>query len=159
MGELMDTRTKYAESDGMKDAGSDDEKIDGARRVEGGKSHHQLSGRNNNQGGHGKRRQQDGVSDFVVNTNAGPRNQRRNTNQGGFQDRGFTGKKPRNYEEMLKGPCPKHSTPDFPSTHSWENCFVMQEFSFRRSEVIKEVAKAPRAGSVWFGRVTWLFVR
>ncbi|KAI4988604.1 hypothetical protein ZWY2020_035844 [Hordeum vulgare] len=134
MGELMDTLTRYAESDGTKDAGSDDEKASEVKRGDGAKGHFQTFGCNNNQGGQGKTRQQDGVSNFFANTNAGPRNQRQDMSQGGFQDRCFSGRKPRNYEELLKEPCPKHSTPGAPSTHSWENYFVMQEFCLQVSQ-------------------------
>ncbi|KAI5012455.1 hypothetical protein ZWY2020_024721 [Hordeum vulgare] len=133
MGELLDTLTRYAVSDGTKDAGSDDEKASEVKRGDGAKGHFETHGCNNNQGGQGKRRQQDGASDFVANTNARPRNQRRNMGKGGFQDRGFSGRKPGNYEELLKGPCSKHSTLDTPSTHSWEICFVMQEFRLQVS--------------------------
>ena len=69
------------------------------------------------------------MSDFVANTSTGPRNQRQNMGQ----YRGFSGRKLRNYEELLKGPGPKHSTLGAPSAHSWENCFVMQEFCLQAS--------------------------
>ncbi|KAI4973390.1 hypothetical protein ZWY2020_035651 [Hordeum vulgare] len=133
MGKLMDTLTRYAESDGTKHAGSDDENASEVKRGDGAKDDFQTLGRNNNQGDQGKTRQQDGASDFAANTNAGPRNQHRNMSQGCFQDRGFSRRKSCNYEELLKGPFPKHSTPDASSTHSWENCFVMQEFRLHTS--------------------------
>ena len=80
MGELMDTLTRYAESDDTKDFDSDDEKENEIKRGDGAKGHFQNSRCNNNEGGQGERRQHDGVSDFVANTNARPQNQRRNMN-------------------------------------------------------------------------------
>ena len=35
---------------------------------------------------------------------------------------------------MLNGPCPQHATAEGPATHSWEDCYVMQEF---RAEALK----------------------
>ncbi|KAE8801377.1 hypothetical protein D1007_23074 [Hordeum vulgare] len=72
MVELLDTLTRYADSDGTKDVSSDDEKVSEAKRGAGVKVHFQNSGRNKNQGGQGKRRPWDGVSDFVANTDVGP---------------------------------------------------------------------------------------
>ena len=64
-----------------------------------------------------------------------PRGSKPNANNGKKKNRGFSGKRPRNYEELLKGPCPHHATADGPATHSWENCFVMRDF---RAEAIKK---------------------
>ena len=44
MGELMDTLTRYAESDDTKDPGKDDDKISTARRGESSKGHPQFQG-------------------------------------------------------------------------------------------------------------------
>ncbi|KAI4972726.1 hypothetical protein ZWY2020_003651 [Hordeum vulgare] len=126
MGELMDTLTRYAEADDTKDPGKDG-KVNSPKKGESSKNHTRFQGRNrHNQGTNGKRRPQEEPSDLVANTNA---------NDGKKKNRGFSGKRPRNYEELLKGPCPHHATADGPASHSWENCFVMREF---RAEAIKK---------------------
>ncbi|KAI5011600.1 hypothetical protein ZWY2020_013737 [Hordeum vulgare] len=126
MGELMDTLTRYAEADDTKDPGEDG-KANSPKKGESSKNHTRFQGRNrHNQGTNGKRRPQEEPSDLVANTNA---------NNGKKKNRGFSGKRPCNYEELLKGPCPHHATADGPVTHSWENCFVMREF---RAEAIKK---------------------
>ena len=54
MGELMDTLTRYAESDETKDPGEDDDKVSTARKGELHKGHSQFQGRgNHHHGGHG----------------------------------------------------------------------------------------------------------
>lgn len=118
MGDLMDVLTRYAESDGTKDPDSDEDKVGKNQKGEGGKGN-QQSGNEGNQ--NNKRKQPEGGSEFVANTNTGFRHQRRS---GGP----YNGNKPRNYVEALKAPCPKHSTHNKPSNHSWENCNIMQEF-------------------------------
>ncbi|KAI4980007.1 hypothetical protein ZWY2020_016760 [Hordeum vulgare] len=126
MGELMDTLTRYAEADDTKDPGEDG-KANSPKKGESSKNHTRFQGRNrHNQGTNGKRRPQEEPSDLVANTNA---------NNGKKKNRGFSGKRPRNYEELLKGPCLHHATADGPAPHSWENCFVMREF---RAEAIKK---------------------
>ncbi|KAI5004979.1 hypothetical protein ZWY2020_032222 [Hordeum vulgare] len=76
MGELMDTLTKYVESDDTKDPGEDDDKVSTARRGESSKGHSEFQGRgNHNHAGPSKRRQQEGATDFVANKNAGNGNQ------------------------------------------------------------------------------------
>ncbi|KAI4975564.1 hypothetical protein ZWY2020_049171 [Hordeum vulgare] len=125
----MDTLTRYAEADDTKDP-SDDGKANSPKKGESSKNDTRFQGRNrHNQGANGKRRPQVEPSDLVANTNAYTGNQRQKKN------RGFSGKRPRNYEELLKGPCPHHATADGPATHSWENFFVMREF---RIEAIKK---------------------
>ncbi|KAI4980334.1 hypothetical protein ZWY2020_020819 [Hordeum vulgare] len=129
MGELMDTLTRYAEADDTKDP-SEDGKANSPKKGESSKNHTRFQGRNrDNQGANGKRRPQEEPSDLVSNTNANSGNQHQKKN------RGFSGKRPRNYEELLKGPCLHHATADGPATNSWENCFVMWEF---RAEAIKK---------------------
>ena len=126
MGELMDTLTRYAEADDTKDPGEDG-KGNSPKKGDSTNKHTRLQGRNrHNQGTNGKRRPHEEPSDLVANTNA---------NDGKKKNRGFSGKRPRNYEELLKGPCPHHATADGPAGHSWENCFVMREF---RAEAIKK---------------------
>ncbi|KAI5021826.1 hypothetical protein ZWY2020_058556 [Hordeum vulgare] len=72
MGELMDTLTRYAESDDTKDPREDDDNASTARRGESSKGYSQFQGRgNHNHGGQGKRTQQEGPTDFVANTNIG----------------------------------------------------------------------------------------
>ena len=71
MGELMNALTKYAECDSTKDPGAD-EASDGKGKKpvqgNGGKGLQQ-----NNGGNSGKRKNPDGGSELVANTNAGPR--------------------------------------------------------------------------------------
>ncbi|KAI4991113.1 hypothetical protein ZWY2020_039484 [Hordeum vulgare] len=104
MGELMDALTRYAESNDTKDPGEDDNKTGVARKGElhKGQSQFQNWG-NNHHGRHGKKRQQDGPTEFFANTITGNANPRP-------KKRGFSGKKAHNYHEMLKGPCPQHAT-------------------------------------------------
>ncbi|KAI4983914.1 hypothetical protein ZWY2020_036023 [Hordeum vulgare] len=137
MGELMDTLTRYAESDDTKDPGEDDDKVSTTRRGDSSKDHSQFQGRSNhNHAGQSKRRQQEGPPDFVANTNASNGNQRQ-------KKRGFNGKKPHNYHEMLKGPCPQHATAEGPATQSWEDGYVMQEF---RAEALKKGQDGDQGG-------------
>ena len=57
MGELMDTLTRYAESDHTKDPREDDDKMSTARRGESSKVHPQFQGRGNyNPARQGKKR-------------------------------------------------------------------------------------------------------
>ncbi|KAI5006356.1 hypothetical protein ZWY2020_033599 [Hordeum vulgare] len=125
----MDTLTRYAEADDTKDPGEDGSKANSPRKGKSSKNHSRFQGRaHHNHGGNGKRRQQEGSMDFVTNTNAN------NCNQ--FQKkRGYSGKKPCNYNEILKGPCLHHTMVEGPATHSWEDCYVMQEF---RAEALKK---------------------
>ncbi|KAI4981571.1 hypothetical protein ZWY2020_022063 [Hordeum vulgare] len=128
IGELMHTLTRYTESDDTKDPGEDDDKISTAGKGESSKGHSQFQGRgNHNHGAQGKRTQKEGPTYFVANTNIGNGNQRQ-------KKQGFSGKKPRNYHEMLKGPYPQHATAEGPATHSWEDCYVMLAF---RAEALK----------------------
>ncbi|KAI5012966.1 hypothetical protein ZWY2020_027920 [Hordeum vulgare] len=137
MGELMDTLTRYAEAYDTKDPGEYDDKINTAKRGEFPRGHSQFQGRGyHHPAGQGKRRPQEGVTDFVANTSSGNINQCQ-------PKRGFSRKKPRNYYEMLKGPCPQHATADGPATHSWEDCYVMQEF---RAETLKRGQGGNHAG-------------
>ena len=83
-------------------------------------------GHNGNHGGQnngGKRKHPEGGSYLVAKTNTGFRGQRRN-NSG----RSFNANKDRNFEEALKGLCPKHSTPNRPASHSLENYDIMQAY-------------------------------
>lgn len=119
MGELMDTLTRYAKADNTKDPGEDGGKANTPRKGESSKNHTRFQGRaRDNHGGNGKRGRQEESSDLVANTNANNSNQRQ-------KKRGYSGKKPRNYNEILKGPCPHHAMADGPATHSWEDCYVM----------------------------------
>ena len=82
MGKHMGVLTRYADSHGTKDPNSDDDKSDKGNKNGGGKGQqHNASvqnGNHNNHGIGGKRKHPDGRSDFVANTNAGFKNQRRN---------------------------------------------------------------------------------
>ena len=81
-----------------------------------------MTGHNgHNQGNGGKHKQTGGGSDFVANTNAQHKNQRR---EGKPQ---FGGPK-FNLEAMLNDPFQKHSLPSQPSTHAWKDCFIMKEY-------------------------------
>ena len=83
-----------------------------------------MTGHNgHNQGSGGKRRHPDGGSDLVANTNTRYKGRRYNGN--GKQS--FGGK---NFilEAMLNDPFPKHSVPNKPATHAWQDCFPMREY-------------------------------
>mgnify|MGYP007071364961 CR=1 FL=1 len=105
---------KYADSDNTKDPGSNDEKSSKGKKNGNGKGQQQntMGHNGNHQASGGKRRCPDGGSDFVANTNAGFKGQRRN-------DKGklaFGGKN-FNLEAMLNEPCPKHSLLEQLVTH------------------------------------------
>src|SRR3989337_3708409 len=68
MGELMTALIKYADSDNTKDPGSDEEKSNKGKKNDNGKGQ-QPNMTGHNQGSNGKRKQSDGGSDFVANTN------------------------------------------------------------------------------------------
>jgi hypothetical protein len=116
MGELMNALTKYAESDSTKDPGTDEVPNGKGKKGNGGKGHQQ-----NNVGNGGKRKNPEGGSDLVANTNAGYKYPKKNGGRKKF--------KPKNFKEALKGPCPKHSLPNKPTTHSWEDCSIMRAYS------------------------------
>ena len=73
MGDLMDVHTKYAESDSTKDPSSDEDKTVKNRKGDGGKGqqNHGHNGNPRGQGNNGKRKQPDGGSDLIANTNTG----------------------------------------------------------------------------------------
>ena len=74
MGELMAALVKYSNSDSTKDAESDEEKAGKGKKNGNGKGQqHNMAGQGNN----GKRKQADGGSYFVDNTNMQSNNQRR----------------------------------------------------------------------------------
>ena len=108
MGELMAALIKYADSDNTEDPGSDDEKSNKGRKSGNGKGRQQnMTGHNgHNQGNGGKRRQPDGGSDLVANTNTVYKSQRHNGNG----KKAFGGPK-FNIEAIMNEPCPKHSLP------------------------------------------------
>jgi hypothetical protein len=122
MGDLMDVLTWYAESDNTKDPLSDEEKSDKGKKA-GGKGQQQNNSNGQNNGG--KRKGYIGSSDLVANTNTENKGQRQNDGS----RRQSSGNRPLTYEEALKAPCSKHSYNGKPSSHSWENCYVMQEFA------------------------------
>src|SRR5215216_6031684 len=109
MGELMAALIKYADSDTTKDPESDEEKIEKGKKNSGGKGQQQSTTAQVN---NGKRKQTDGGSDFVANTNVQNNDRRR---KGRFPPQ-FS--RPSNsLEEMLNQPCLKHSKPEKPATH------------------------------------------
>src|SRR3989337_748177 len=112
MGELMNALTKYAESDSTKDPGTDEAPNGKGKKGNGGKGHQQNNG--------GKHKNPEGGLDLVTNSNAGFKYQKGNGGGMNF--------KPKNFEEALKGPCPKHSLPNKPANHSWEDCHIMRAF-------------------------------
>ena len=77
----------------------------------------------NNGGNGGKRKSPDGGSELVANANTGPRYQKGNNGGKNF--------KPKSFEELLKGPCPKHGSKEKPTTHSWEDCRIMRAYGER----------------------------
>ena len=82
MGELMTALNKYVDSDTTKDPGSDDEKSNKGKKSGNGKGRQQNIARHNgnNQGNTGKRKQPNGGSDLVANTNTGYKKKRYNCN-------------------------------------------------------------------------------
>ena len=76
MGELMAALIKYADSDNTKDPRPDEEKSNKGKKNGNGKGQ-QPNMLGNNQGSNGKRKQPDGGSDFVANTNTQNNNRRR----------------------------------------------------------------------------------
>lgn len=78
MGEIMAALIKYADSDNIKDPGSEDEKSNKGKKSGNGRGQlRNMVGHNgNNHGNGGKRRHPDGGSDLVANTNTGYKNQR-----------------------------------------------------------------------------------
>jgi hypothetical protein len=117
MGELMNALTKYAESDPTKDPGVDEPEVPDTKgkKPVGGKGQQQNNDR--------KRKGPEAGSELVANTNAGAKFQK-----GGPDNRAF---KPQNFEEFLKGPCPKHGTKERPAKHTWEQCHIMDAFARR----------------------------
>ena len=113
MSELMDIVTRYADSDKTKDAPDEEDDKGGKGKKNDGKGH-----QNNN-----KRKNGEGISDLVANTNSGFKSQRPNINFKG-QSQGFS---PNNYRDALKAPCPRHSRNGRPANHSCEDCFIMQK--------------------------------
>ena len=121
MGKLMDVLTRYGDSNTTKDPSFDDDKSGKGKKNGGSKGQQQHASAQhdsqNNQGNGGKCKYSDGGSDFLANTNAGSKNQHRNGN----------GRPSQSLEEMLNGPCPKHSYPNKPSRHAWKDCYIMRE--------------------------------
>jgi hypothetical protein len=114
MGELMNALTKYAESDPTKDPGVDEPEVPDTKgkKPVGGKGQQQSNDR--------KRKGPEAGSELVANTNAGAKFQK-----GGPDNKTF---KPQNFEEFLKGPCPKHGTKERPDktdlgTVPYNGCF------------------------------------
>ena len=95
-----------------------------------------------NQGSNGKRKQPDGGSDFVANTNAQNNDRRR-------KGKPFhrTGGSKFNLEAMLNQPCPKHRYQDIPSTHPWKDCFIMKEYKNSGSHQDHSNNNGPHGGS------------
>ena len=104
---------KYADSDGIKDPDSEDERSGKGKKSSGMKGQQYNP---TNQGGNGKRK----ADDFVANTATCNYNQCRKGQQApriGFD-----------LEAMLNQPCPKHGTDQKPATHSWKDCSIMRSF-------------------------------
>ena len=132
MSELMDAMTKYAESDKTKDVESDDEKS-GKGKKNAAKAVQNPSQTNGNQQSqnNNKRKNGEGNSDFVANTNTGYKNQRPNSGYRG-NNRNFRPNSFAQAQQALKGPCPQHSKNGRIANHSWENCFIMDEIKNNR---------------------------
>src|SRR3954470_20347662 len=85
-----------------------------------GQQHHSAGN-----GGGGKRKA-DGNMDFVANTNAQDKGQRR---KGKPPNRsGAPNPNPDRLNYLLNQPCPKHGTKEVPANHLWKDCYIMQEF-------------------------------
>ena len=100
MSELMDTTTKYVESNKIKDADADDEKSGKGKKNGGKNNQNSNQGNVNNQNqNNNKRKNGEGNSDLVANTNTCYKNQRQNS--------GFRGNQ-RNFSQIAS---PKPSKP------------------------------------------------
>src|SRR4051812_20990649 len=122
MGTLMAALVKHADSDNTKDPESDDDKTGK------GKKSSNSRGRQHNTAGHGNggKRKTDNSMDFVANTNAQDKGQRR---KGKPPDRsGAPNPNPDRLTYLLNQPCPKHGTKEMPANHLWKDCYIMQEF-------------------------------
>src|SRR3954469_18396799 len=122
MGTLMAALVKYADSDSTKDPVSDDEKAGKGKKNSNTKGQqHRPTGN----GGGGKRKP-DGSMDFVANTSAQNKGQRRKGKQPSFRTN--PGPNPERLNFFLNQPCPKHGTKEEPATHLWKDCYIMKEF-------------------------------
>lgn len=64
--------------------------------------------------------------DFVANTNAQDKSQRR---KGKPPNRnGAPNPNPDRLNYLLNQPCPRHGTKEVPANHLWKDCYIMQEF-------------------------------
>ena len=119
----MDIFIRYAEADDIKDSGEDGGKVNSLRKGELFKNYIRFQGRVRYiYGANGKRRQQEEFSDLVINININNGNQRYKKN------RGYSGKKLRNYNELFKGFCSYYVMADGSAIYFWEDCYVMREF-------------------------------
>src|SRR3954470_17702366 len=85
-----------------------------------GQQHHSAGN------GRGGKRKADGNMDFVANTNAQDKGQRR---KGKPPNRsGAPNPNPDRLNYLLNQPCPKHGTKEVPANHLWKDCYIMQEF-------------------------------
>jgi len=120
MGTLMAALVKYADSDSTKDPESDDDKAGKGKRNSNSKGQqHHLAGN----GGGGKRKA-DGNMDFVANTNAQDKGQRR---KGKPPNRsGAPNPNPDRLNYLLNQPCPRHGMKEVPANQSEliSICFV-----------------------------------
>ena len=119
MGEFRAALVKYADSGNTKDPESDEEKVGKGKKNGNAKGqHHNTVGQNS------KRKQTDGGSDFVANTNMQSNNQRR---KGKLSMPQFGGPN-LNLEAIMNQPCPKHGSQEEPANHLWKDCFIMREY-------------------------------
>src|SRR3954466_1602646 len=122
IGTLMTALVKYADSDSTKDPDSGDDKAGKGKKNSNTKGQqHRPTGN----GGGGKRKP-DGSMDFVANTSAQNKGQRRKGKQPSF--RANPGPNPERLNFFLNQPCPKHGTKEEPATHLWKDCYIMKEF-------------------------------
>src|SRR4051812_29008619 len=122
MGTLMAALVKYADSDSTKDPESNDDKTEKVKKKNNSKGQQHNPAGN----GNGGKRKADSSMDFVANTNAQDKGQRR---KGKPPNRsGAPNPNPDRLTYLLNQPCPKHGTKEMPANHLWKDCYIMQEF-------------------------------
>ena len=127
----------------------------------GGKNHNgngnngnNNNGNNNHNGNNGNssKRQHEGGSDLVANTNIGYNKfQRREDNyRGNNNNRNYRGifRGPANPQEAFNMPCPRHSRNGKPANHSLSQCVDLQRWKNEEFARMSMGGNGPRPGNV-----------
>ena len=122
MGTLMAALVKYADSDSTKDPEPDDDEAGKGKKNSNSKQQQYKPAGH----GNGGKRKADGSMDFVANTNAQDRGQRRRGKAANRNGAPNPNASRLNY--LLNQPCPKHGTKEAPANHLRKDCYIMQEF-------------------------------